>query len=153
MKILTLQQDLSWCPVTDVAATLSELLFSNDKPCPVYHIENPQRQPWQDMILVLADALGVSKINIIPFHDWISRVRRFSGSEADNPACRLVDFLESNFVRMSCGELILDTTKSTEHSPTLRKLNPLSDDMVKSYIHCWKNMGFLRTRDIASRWR
>ena len=110
---------------------------------PIYHIENPVRQPWCEMILVLADALDIPRTNIIPFEDWVSRVRRFPGSETDNPAARLVEFLDKHFIRMSCGGLILDTAKSTEHSKTLRREELVSDDLVRKYIRAWKDMGFL----------
>ena len=142
--ILCTLQDLSWCPVDDTAATLCELLLSDITPYPIYHIENPVRQPWHEMILVLADALSVPRSNIIPFNDWINRVRQFPGSiDMDNPAGRLVEFLDKHFIRMSCGGLILDTEKSTKHSRTLQGERPVSEDLVRKYIRAWKEMGFL----------
>ena len=96
------------------------------------------------MILVLAGALAIPRSNIIPFQKWINRVRQFPGSvETDNPAGRIVEFLDGNFVRMSCGGVILDTARSTEHSRTLRGTGPISDDLVRKYVHSWKEMGFL----------
>ena len=96
------------------------------------------------MVLVLATALGIPRSNIIPFQEWVNRVRQFPGSiEKDNPAGRLVEFLEQHFVRMSCGGLILDMAKSTEHSPSLRARGPIGDDLVRKYIRSWKEMGFL----------
>ncbi|KAM0804922.1 polyketide synthase [Usnea florida] len=127
LKVLpNLEGSLSWCPVTDVAATLGELLLSHETPYPVYHIENPRRQSWHEMILVLAGALDIPRENIISFHDWVHRVRQFPGStETDNPASKLIDFLDTHFIRMSCGGLILDTEKSQEHSTTLRNMKPV----------------------------
>lgn len=102
------------------------------------------RQPWREMVPVLADALDIPRSNIIPFREWVNRVRQFPGSvETDNPAGMLVDFLEQHFVRMSCGRLIMETSKSTEHSRTLRATKPISDDLVRKYIRSWKEMGFL----------
>ncbi|KAK3291690.1 polyketide synthase [Chaetomium fimeti] len=140
-----LKGDLSWCPVNDVAAALSELLLSDHSPHPIYHIENPSRQSWEAMVRVLADALGIPLENIVPFEEWIRRVRRFPGStDADNPAARLVDFLENHFVRMSCGSLVLDTANATEHSPTLQQRGPVTPDLVRKYVNGWMGMGFLR---------
>lgn len=48
---------------------------------------------------------------------------------------------------MSCGGLILDTTRSRAHSPTLRKLGRVDSEMVLKYIQAWKNTGFLREDD------
>lgn len=96
------------------------------------------------MISTLAEALDVPPSNIIPFEEWVDRVRQFPGSmDLDNPAGRLVDFLDKNFVRMSCGDLVLDTAKSTEHSETLRNLGPVDGDLVRKYVHSWKTIGFL----------
>ncbi len=136
---------LSWCPVNDVAATLGELLLAKGMvPYPVYHIENPTRQPWREMVIFLADALDIPRSNIVPFEEWVSRVRQFAGPvEADNPAARLIDFLDRHFVRMSCGNLVLDTAHSTEHSETLRSEGPVSEELVKRYVRGWKAMGFL----------
>ena len=118
--------------------------MSETTPYPIYHIENPARQPWREMIHVLADALDVPRANIIPFEQWVDRVRRFpSSADLDNPAGQIVEFFDAHFVRMSCGGLILDTAKSSEHSPTLRNLGPVSRDLVMKYVRAWKEVGFL----------
>jgi len=136
---------LSWTPVNDVAASLSDILLANNIPYPIYHIDNPVRQPWREMITVLADALKIPRANIIPFPEWIKHVRHFPGSvEIDNPAAKLLAFLDHNFVRMSCGGLLLDTTKSREHSKTLSSVGPVSADVARKYVQAWKDMGFLR---------
>lgn len=97
------------------------------------------------MIPILADTLGIPRANVVPFEDWLRRVRLFPSSvEADNPAGTLVDFLGEHFVRMSCGGLILDTTKTREHSKTLAAgTAPVSADLVMKYVRVWKESGFL----------
>lgn len=57
----------------------------------------------------------------------------------------LSEFLESNYLRMSCGGLLLDVSKSLEHSKTLREIEPVSEKVVRKYIHIWKEIGFLET--------
>ncbi|QGA18697.1 hypothetical protein EYB26_006382 [Talaromyces marneffei] len=138
-----LEGELSWTPVDAVAATLGDLISGDHRPYPVYHIDNPVRQQWRDTIPVLAEALGIPSSNVIPFKDWVGMVRRFPGSEVDNPAVRLIDFLDDNFLRMSCGGLLLDTTKSREHSPTLAAVGPVSADVTRQYVKAWRDMGFL----------
>jgi acyl transferase domain-containing protein/nucleoside-diphosphate-sugar epimerase/acyl carrier protein len=134
---------LSWTSVDDVAKTLQDLLFVED-PFPVYHIDNPVRQEWQHMIPVLADALGVPPCNVISFEDWIARVRSHTGSsESDNPAIKLIDFLDDNFIRMSCGGLLLSTANSTKHSKTMRAVGPIADEAVRLFVKSWKDMKFL----------
>ncbi|KAB8231158.1 uncharacterized protein BDW43DRAFT_313240 [Aspergillus alliaceus] len=133
---------LSWCPVNDVAAALGELLLGDQPAYPIYHIENPVRQPWHEMISVLSDALGIPQANIIPYDEWLRRVQEYP-TASDNPAARLVDFFQTDFLRMSCGGMILDTTHSKRHSPTLRKLGPIDRELVMKYIRAWKDSGFL----------
>jgi acyl transferase domain-containing protein/nucleoside-diphosphate-sugar epimerase/SAM-dependent methyltransferase/acyl carrier protein len=137
------QGNLSWTPVDDVAATLVELLLANHTPYPVYHIDNPVRQPWRTMISILANHLGIPMANIVPFPEWIQRVRSFPGSREDNPAIVMVDWLEENFERMSCGGIILDTRRAREHSSTLAKVGPVTEEITRRYVESWRQCGFL----------
>ncbi|PYH98411.1 hypothetical protein BO71DRAFT_371050 [Aspergillus ellipticus CBS 707.79] len=140
------QGDLCWTPVNDVAAALSELLISpsDQTPSPVYHIDNPRRQPWGEMVPVLTEALGIPAGNVIPFADWVRRVRAFPGAaEWDNPAALLIDFLDEHFARMSCGGLLLDTRQAQRDSPSLAAVGPVSAELARKYIQGWKATGFL----------
>ena len=130
-----------WTPVNDIAGTLSDLVLSDRTPYPVYHIENPVGQPWREMNAILADALKIP--NLIPFEEWVERVRK--GPHRDNPASTLVDFLDSTYLRMSCGGLVLDVKKTLEHSKTLSAVGPVSEEVARKYIHVWKEIGFLRS--------
>ncbi|KAK9799873.1 putative Polyketide synthase [Seiridium cardinale] len=139
------QGELCWTPAEDVAGTLADLLVSKQDNYSVYHIDNPVRQPWSKMIPVLAGLLGVPSAGIVPFAEWVRRVRSFPGAtDVDNPAARLIDFLDDNFVRMSCGGMLLGTEHSCEHSATLAAVGPVSDETVGRYIQSWKTSGFLK---------
>ncbi|KAI0377220.1 hypothetical protein F5Y04DRAFT_292160 [Hypomontagnella monticulosa] len=137
---------LQWIPVDKCAGVMVDLLkigCDSEAAHPVYHIDNPVGQSWKDMSVVLATALDIPLHHIIPFQDWIKRVRRSPLSETENPVARAVDFLEANFERMSCGGIILDTHKAKEHSETMAMQGPVSVDVARSYISAWKSMGFL----------
>ncbi|TQV99026.1 hybrid PKS/NRPS enzyme [Cordyceps javanica] len=134
---------LSWFPVDGVAATLGELLMSESAKDLIYHIDNPSRQGWREMTLSLAGALGLGENNIVPFEEWVDRVRRLRGSTVDNPALQLIDFFENYFIPMSCGDLVLDTTKASSYSETLRNQAPISDEVVGKYIASLRKSGFL----------
>ena len=137
-------QVLSWCPVNDMAAALSELLLSNENPHPICHIDNPVQQPWREMIRTLADALNVPQTSIMPFREWVTKVRRSPlSTETDNPAGKLIDFLDDHFLHMSCGGLILDTKKACEHSKALASVGPVSAEVARKYVSAWEDMGFL----------
>ncbi|CAG8220264.1 unnamed protein product [Penicillium salamii] len=136
---------LSWTPVDDVAGILVDLLFV-ESPYPIYHIENPVTQPWQQMLLVLANGLGVPPNNRLPFDEWVARVRDFPAdplAKNQNPAALLTDFLGKEFQHLSAGGLILDTTRARKHSPTLRAVGPVDPDHVRKFIQYWKSVGFI----------
>ncbi|MCJ1436265.1 fusarubin cluster-polyketide synthase [Xylographa pallens] len=132
---------LYWTTVNDIASTMSDLVLSDRTPYPIYHIENPVGQPWREMTSILADALSIPPQNVIPFNDWIERVA--SAPQRNNPASTLLDFLDDNFLRMSCGGLVLGTKQSLEHSTTLAALEPISEEVARKYIHIWREIGFL----------
>ncbi|KAL9078107.1 MAG: hypothetical protein Q9157_002962 [Trypethelium eluteriae] len=140
---------LQWVPVNDAAAVVVDLccvaqLHDAPEPYPVYHIDNPVGQPWKEMNPVLAEALDIPRDRIVPFREWVDMVRRSPlPAETDNPAARLIDFLEDNFERMSCGGLILDTTKAKEHSSTMAELGPVQAEVARRYVAAWKKMGYL----------
>ncbi|KNG91356.1 putative polyketide synthase [Aspergillus nomiae NRRL 13137] len=144
LKLLPdLQGALSWTPVNEIAASLVELLVTENTPFPVYHLDNPVRQRWHNMIALLASELGIPTSSIVPFSEWIQRVRTYPGSAEDNPARLMADWLEENFERMSCGGVLLETTRAKEHSSTLARVGPVSDETARRYLHNWKQCGFL----------
>ncbi|KAJ6119125.1 hypothetical protein N7523_003405 [Penicillium sp. IBT 18751x] len=140
---------LQWIPVDYCAGIIVDLLKigSRDEApdaYPVYHIDNPVGQEWKSMSPVLAAALDIPPSAIIPFKSWISRVRRSPlPAETENPAARLIDFLDDHFERMSCGGLVLDTSKAQEHSQTMSSVGPVKPEVTRLYVAAWKRMGYL----------
>ena len=128
-----------WTPVNDIAGTLSDLLLSPRDPYPIYHIENPIGQSWRSMNTILSSALNIP--NLIPFQEWVERVR--AAGQRHNPAYTLLDFLDENYLRMSCGGLVLDVGRTLEHSETLRGVGSVSEEVVRKYVHVWREIGFL----------
>jgi hypothetical protein len=106
----------------------------------------PVGQPWKEMSPVLADALDISPDRIVPFRDWVKLVRRSPlHPETENPAARLIDFLDHNFERTWCGGLILDTTNAQEHSKAMAAQGPVSAEVARRYVGAWKKMGYLNS--------
>ncbi|OAA43653.1 Beta-ketoacyl synthase [Metarhizium rileyi] len=142
---------LAWTPVDAVAGTAVDILTlpSSSQAHPVYHIDNPGRQSWSELMGMLARALDMPghQIILIPFAEWLDVVkanaRRDGGPDERNPASMLADFFEHDFVHMSCGAMVLGTTKACEHSETLRNLGPVTEALLRSYIESWRRAGFL----------
>ena len=139
---------LGWTPVDEMAGTLVDILLQPEdvRLHSIYHIENPVRQHWADMIATLADALDIP--DVIPFGEWVCRVREWPvradyGADGANPAYLLTGFLDENFTRMSCGGLLMGTANAREHSPTLARVVPVSEATTRLYMGKWREMGFL----------
>src|SRR6266704_584198 len=107
-------------PVDRVAFCVVELLLSQ-RFLPVYHIENPCRQPWKEimqaMTEMLCKSLRQSEIALISYGEWLRRVRRL-GNEPENVAFPLLVFFEKDFLRLATGGVVLDTLRATEDSIT-----------------------------------
>ncbi|KAL0930003.1 beta-ketoacyl synthase domain-containing protein [Colletotrichum truncatum] len=143
-----LQGVLHWLPVDKSANVMVDLLNIEGRDdateaYPVYHVDNPVGQPWKELSPVLAAALDIPPLNIVPFQEWIKRVRQSSLTPADNPAALILGFLEGHFERMACGGIVLDTQRSREHSKTMATEGPVSAEVVRSYVSSWKSMSFL----------
>ncbi|KAI8946421.1 hypothetical protein F4801DRAFT_593370 [Xylaria longipes] len=126
-----------------VAGAISDLALDERASDPVYHMDNPKGQPWSEMIPVFTEALDIPSSNVVPFAQWLRKVRRSPLSEKHNPALRVVDFLDRFFLHMSCGGIILDTTKAQSYSPTLAAEGPIPADLARKYIEWWREEGFL----------
>lgn len=135
-----------WTPVDAVAGVLVDLSLPAEgphAPCHrFYHVENPIGKPWEEINRILIDALKLApQTGLIPLKEWTRRIR--AAPQHGNPALALVDFLEGNYERLSCGGLVLDPTNTIEHSPTLAAVGPVSEEIVRKYVHVWKEIGFL----------
>jgi len=137
---------LTWLPLEEASETLADLLLRDAPDCyPVYHVDNPVHKKWEDMIPVLAEALSVPQKGIVPLEEWLRRVKAYPGEDPwDNPAAQAIEFFEHKFEHISCGGVTLATDKTREHSPTLRGVQPVTDDLVRKYVQAWKISGFLR---------
>lgn len=131
--------ELYWTPVNDMADTLADLVLSDQDPYRFYHLENPWGQPWKEVNAVLADAIGIK--DMIPFDEWVRRVA--AAPQRNNPASTLLEFLDDNYIRMSYGGLVLDPKNTLEHSKSLRAVGPVSEELIRKYVHIWKEIGFL----------
>ena len=134
-------QTLSWLPVDTAAAALSDILFDKAPLQLVYHLENPIRQSWQDVVLVLAEELKIGTDNIVPLETWLEAVA--SAPDTNNPAKALSVFFKDEFVKMSSGSLVLDTSVARKSSPTLRGTGTVGATTIQGYISYWRKIGIL----------
>lgn len=120
---------------------MSELLFQSTT-SGTLHMESPARQPWAEILRVIASALGLSTSQSLPYAEWLQKVQA-NPDAAANPCMKIVPFLEDEFIRMATGAVILDTAKACKVSPTLKASAPLSEAHLMAYVEYWKREKFL----------
>jgi hypothetical protein len=61
-----------------------------------------------------------------------------------NPAFKLLDFLEHNFLRMAAGSVTLRTATARLDSPTMVRSTSLDMKHLEEYINYWKIVGAMQ---------
>ncbi|KAK1657132.1 hypothetical protein BDP55DRAFT_737654 [Colletotrichum godetiae] len=140
-KFPDLRGTLSWLPVDLAAEALAEILFHQEPPCSVYHLENPVRQSWEEMVRLLSEELRISRSSIVSLETWLNLVETMPGP--GNPAAGLVQFLREDFAKMSCGSVVLDTSNSRKASSTIANMTSVRESSISAYISYWKSIKLL----------
>ena len=172
----------------------------------IYHLENPVRWRWDDVLSVMASLLprdGASqamKLPLVAYSTWLDRVVRLGdtsikSSNGDNlgqhdtvpvdenslekkktinpgaspppqpegtmyggkdglkhnrnPAYSLAEFFATDFRRMGCGSIVLDTRVAYEASPSLRTFASRASDVavrneiLERYVGYWRRCQYL----------
>ena len=109
-------------------------------------MENPSRQSWSGLLHNLATILGgpAGRLPIIPFRDWLDRVRALGDDPERNPAFKILDFLENNFVRMAAGSVTLRTATARLDSLTMVRSTSLDMKHLEEYINYWRSVGVMQ---------
>ncbi|KAL8994550.1 MAG: hypothetical protein Q9169_005514 [Polycauliona sp. 2 TL-2023] len=134
-----LRGTLSWLPVDKAARTVVDLLLGRGLPSLVAHVENPVRQSWADVCSILEYILGMPAGTRLPYSIWLERV-----SKLDDSPSELMEFFNHEFLRMSGGDIVLDTKQCRVRSPTLKSTGAVGPEEIGSYISFWRRFGYLR---------
>ncbi|KAL5361508.1 hypothetical protein BJX96DRAFT_185315 [Aspergillus floccosus] len=141
-----IQQTLSWIPVDSAASVLGDILLGPSI-SGIYHLENPIRQAWHDILGIFASSLGVNTVNV-PFDQWLCNVQgavQEHGTEDERMEYDMLsNFLEKDFQRMATGRVILDTSRSRAASRILREMGEISAGLVSKYVSEWRRHGTLK---------
>ncbi|KAL7621049.1 hypothetical protein AAE478_008361 [Parahypoxylon ruwenzoriense] len=147
-KLPDLRGTLSWLPVDVTAASIADIVLYSGSDQLVYHIENPQRQGWHDVLGDFRDILSIKERDekAVPFDEWTKIVRDNCNDKAVQtkyPAAELLDFLETDFLQLGVGEVVLDLQNSRRVSGTLDQSLPIGPDLVRLFVENWRSLGFM----------
>ncbi|KAL0961267.1 hypothetical protein HGRIS_006230 [Hohenbuehelia grisea] len=144
-KLPILHGSLSWMPVNRAANAITDYLFSK-RFAPFYHMENPSRQSWSGLLENLAAVLGGSStpLPLVTFQDWLASVRELGDDLERNPAFKVINFLEHDFVRMASGPVILGTAEAKKDSVTMVNSTAVDKKHLEEYVAYWKSVKALK---------
>lgn len=135
---------LSWIPVDYAAQALVELLFASSSEQFMFHLENPIRQSWHEVLTTVASELKIAETSFLPYREWLARVLAIPDNRIhENPAKKLAGFFAGDFEHMASGGIIMDTGKAREASGCLRGMNAIDEDLISAYVARWRGAGFL----------
>jgi thioester reductase-like protein/acyl-CoA synthetase (AMP-forming)/AMP-acid ligase II/aryl carrier-like protein len=140
---------LSWIPVDIAAQVVCDIALSKEKHTQtVYHVENPVRQSWSDVLTSISSLIRSESNNLPlplwPYQKWLESLRQHQLSYQDAcPATKLLPFFEEHFERMACEGVTLDTFAARRESPALRQLRGISEREVGEFVARWRESGFL----------
>jgi hypothetical protein len=141
----------SWLPVDRAARILSELLNAAPAgPFSIYHVENPHRQAWSDVLPVILDELALPEDALVSYEDWQALVFGKSRAFQSSPALQLAaenlhSFFQAQFnPSASPAGVVLGMEKAIKLSNGLRQQSqPVSETTLRSYFQRFRACGFL----------
>jgi hypothetical protein len=123
---------------------IRDLLLSPTSLKLVYHLENPVRQAWSDILDIIGRQLDLN--TRVPFEEWLEDVMAAPERDGDTesvPAKKLYIFFKHIFRPVACGQVLLGTETTRATSRTLHDLGAVGDEVVLRYVEYWRRVGYL----------
>lgn len=92
--------------------------------------------------MLISRELQIPSSSIIPLERWLDLVASAPGS--GNPAASLIQFLRDDFLKMSCGSVVLDTSISRNASSIMANMRPVGENAIRAYLSYWRRMKLLK---------
>ncbi|KAI1145783.1 hypothetical protein F4825DRAFT_442844 [Nemania diffusa] len=128
---------ISWLPADHAAQSLVDiLLHGGDIGSRFLHLENPIRQPMQDVIAIMGDELGLARPYTRPLDEWIARATELGAIRS------LEGFFADHYLDLAQGAVSLATDRARAVSQTLRGQSAVPKEMLVRYVRDWRREGF-----------
>lgn len=118
------------------ARVILEILLQKAPTTTIYNLENPIRQPIEDLRTIITEELRISN-RVVSFNQWCTLIKQVE------QATELAEFFRDDFEALACGSIVLDTSEARKVSKTLRGSSGVEKNLIRSYIHRWQRSGFL----------
>lgn len=131
---------VDWVPVDVLGKIIVELsthsLADHAGPT-VYHVANPQKTPWGQLVPTVKRCLG--GVEVVPLEEWVDALCESASkteSPGQNPAIKIVDFFKS-LVTMKENPIALETIKTARVSQTLLQLQGVDVGWMENWMRQW----------------
>ena len=131
---------VDWVPVDLVASavlTLCKHPASSNEPN-VYHIVNPHKTTWSDLLPTIQDTLGLESV---PSSSWLQLLLESSRSSTDvdqNPGLKLIDFFNRALdgrVKQTPITFVMDQT--IQACPEITRIGPVNEHLMRLWLEQW----------------
>ena len=106
----------------------------------VFHAVNSFMVSWTDLVPAVQTVMGET-LKIVTLVEWVDILKSSLEGTKDikpNPAVKLLDFFVA--LKQSSDQPRLDATTTTQKSPTMAALEPVSKFWMKQWGYCYVNM-------------
>ncbi|KAJ5261433.1 hypothetical protein N7478_012028 [Penicillium angulare] len=133
---------VQWVPVDVTAKAIADIVRSRrvtqeDEPCAAFHIVNPRKTEWEDLIPAVTKYFDVEPVDV---HTWVKTLEGFtSPTESDlkdKPALKILDFFKAITYSDEAGPST-ETTKTEVASKTLRNLKEIDAPLFENWMKQW----------------
>jgi len=140
---------VSWTSVDDVAHTIVDVVLDHERGTGTFHISNPHPIPWIDLMPAVRRMLMTrdddSPLEVISMKAFVERLKDSNQSEEDNPAIKLITFFENDVVEKKGVRSGLAIDKTKMISPTLARVKPVDESVLRLFVDYWKSIGYLQS--------
>lgn len=139
------QDTVDWVPTDTAAQVLVDLVFSRlrtqtTNPLDAFHLVNPQVVSWSELVPAIRDFYHQSgtEIEVVEFQNWLETLKKLPMTQEQVqkvPGLKLLDFYEGMAAPAGLPRLATDHT--ADSSATLKKLGPVSRDLMVNWLKQW----------------
>ncbi|CAH0044772.1 unnamed protein product [Clonostachys solani] len=135
---------IDWVPVDKLSQIISEIVQHEYKQSPsslVYNLVNPRQGKWDELVTQIQEAWKPAMTRAVPFQDWLELLNDQRIDLEKFPALRIPEFYQGLAEDAeSCEErqVVYATDNGTEVSPTMRQLQPIDGEAMRTWLNQWK---------------
>ena len=141
---LGLLGSLGWAPVEDIAGVISEVTAGQENGG-YFHAVNPNLPDWEGVVVpVVTDFYGDRIKDVVSLEEWVEALAKSAVGEVDlekNPGVKLLDTYRFAAMKIADGETAaagFATERTESASETMRRMEPVSAELMKRWCEQWK---------------